>query len=211
MLTVIIDYQSGNLHSAYKAFQRMASESGAGRVVITQDADVVAKADRIVLPGDGAFPACRHSLVTSDVFEALKESVEVKARPFLGICVGMQLMAEKGYEYQPTIGLGWIKGQVTRIVPSQYDFKIPHMGWNDLVINKDHAVLSGITTGDHTYFIHSFQVSLEDKSEMLAHVEYGCQITAIVARQTMIGTQFHPEKSGAVGRKIISNFLKWAP
>tara|TARA_B100001057_G_C22605135_1_gene854357 strand:+ start:116 stop:751 length:636 start_codon:yes stop_codon:yes gene_type:complete len=211
MLTAIIDYESGNLHSASKAFARMASEYDAGSVVVTDDADVVARADRLVLPGDGAFPACRQALLASDVYEALCEAVEVKARPFLGICVGMQLMAAEGLEYEPTKGLGWINGKVQRITPSESQLKIPHMGWNDLILHKDHPILSGVSSGDHAYFVHSYQMCLGEDDSLLAYVDYGGQVTAIVGRDTMVGMQFHPEKSARIGLKMISNFLKWKP
>ena len=211
MLTAIIDYESGNLHSATKAFARMALEHDAGSVVITDDADVVARADRLILPGDGAFSACRKALLASEVFEALCEAVEVKARPFLGICVGMQLMATEGFEYEPTKGLGWISGKVRKIVPSESQLKIPHMGWNDLILNRYHPVLSGVSSGDHTYFVHSYQMLLDEEDSLLAHVEYGGQVTAIVGRDTMVGMQFHPEKSAQIGLKMIANFLKWTP
>ena len=211
MLTAIIDYESGNLHSATKAFARMASEHDAGSVVITNDADVVARADRLVLPGDGAFSACREALVASEVFEALCEAVEVKARPFFGICVGMQLMATEGFEYEPTKGLNWISSKVRKITPSESQLKIPHMGWNDLILNRDHPVLSGVSSGDHAYFVHSYHMCLDEKESLLAHVEYGGQVTAIVGRDTMVGTQFHPEKSAEIGLRMIANFLKWTP
>jgi glutamine amidotransferase len=212
MLTALIDYESGNLHSAEKAFQRMARETGAGEVVVTSDADVVARADRVVLPGDGAFPACHDALTgRSGLFEALREAVEVKGRPFLGICVGMQLMARKGLEYRETPGLGWIDGEVVAIRPSDARLKVPHMGWNDLVIDRAHPVLDGIATGDHAYFVHSYQMVLDDATSLLAHCDYGGPVTAIVGRGTMVGTQFHPEKSQAAGLRLIANFLNWAP
>lgn len=211
MLTAIIDYESGNLHSAQKAFERMASETDAGRVVVTSDPDVIARADRLVLPGDGAFPACRDALTTSSVFEALSEAVEHRARPFLGICVGMQLMAHKGFEYRETEGLGWVDGEVVKIVPKDRSLKVPHMGWNDLVIETRHPVLDGIQTGDHAYFVHSYHMQMTNPEHRLAHVDYGSDITAIVGRDTMIGMQFHPEKSSTSGLKLIANFLSWKP
>ncbi len=212
MLTALIDYESGNLHSAEKAFQRMAAETGAGEVVVTSDADVVARADRLVLPGDGAFPACRRALVErSGLFEALVDAVERKGRPFLGICVGMQLMASTGHEYEVTPGLGWIAGDVVRITPSDPSLKVPHMGWNDLVIDAQHPVLAGLKSGYHAYFVHSFHMRVANPGDRLAHCDYGGEITAIVARDTMIGTQFHPEKSQAAGLRLIANFLDWAP
>ncbi len=212
MLTAIIDYESGNLHSAEKAFQRMAKETGAGTVVVTADADVVARADRIVLPGDGAFPACAAALRGhSGLYDALREAVEQKGRPFLGICVGMQLMATWGREYEDTPGLGWIAGEVVRIQPSDPSLKVPHMGWNDLVIDHDHPVFDGIRTGDHAYFVHSYQFRVDNPDERLAHVDYGGDVTAVVGRGTMIGTQFHPEKSQKTGLRLIANFLNWKP
>lgn len=212
MLTAIIDYESGNLHSAEKAFQRMARETSAGTVVVTSDPEVVARADRIVLPGDGAFPACHAALTgRSGLFEALRETVEVKGRPFLGICVGMQLMARMGHEYRKTPGLGWIDGEVVPIRPADARLKVPHMGWNDLVIDRAHPVLDGIATGEHAYFVHSYQMVLADSSSLLAHCNYGGPVTAIVGRANMVGTQFHPEKSQAAGLRLIANFLAWAP
>ncbi|EIE49235.1 imidazole glycerol phosphate synthase subunit HisH [Citreicella sp. 357] len=211
MLTAIIDYESGNLHSAEKAFQRMAAETGAGKVVVTTDPETVAHADRIVLPGDGAFPACAAALRQSGCFQAMVEAVETRAVPFLGICVGMQLLARRGYEYQETDGLGWIDGEVRRIVPSEPAFKVPHMGWNDLVLDAAHPVLSGVSTGDHAYFVHSYQMDMTDPAQRVAHVDYAGDVTAIVARDTVIGLQFHPEKSAATGLRMIANFLGWKP
>ena len=211
MLTAIIDYESGNLHSAQKAFERMAHETDAGEVVVTSDPDVVAKADRLVLPGDGAFPACREALLSSSVFDALEEAVNVKARPFLGICVGMQLMGTTGFEYKTTKGLGWVDGEVHKITPNDPKLKVPHMGWNDLVIETDHPVLEGVSTGDHAYFVHSYHMRMQTPHHRLAHVDYSGDITAIVGRDTMIGMQFHPEKSSHTGLRLISNFLNWAP
>lgn len=211
MLTAIIDYESGNLHSAEKAFQRMARETGGGEVVVTTDPETVANADRIVLPGDGAFPACAAALRRSGCFQSMVEAVETRAVPFLGICVGMQLLARKGHEYEDTDGLGWIDGEVQRIAPSEPSLKVPHMGWNDLVIDRPHPVLEGVSTGDHAYFVHSFQMRMTDASQRVAHVEYGGDVTAIVAHETVIGLQFHPEKSAATGLRMIANFLAWRP
>ena len=211
MLTAIIDYESGNLHSVYKAFERMALEQEAGRVIVTNDPDVVLSADRIVLPGDGAFPACRAALCASDVYAAMIEVVEVKARPFLGICVGMQLMAKVGYEYEKTPGLGWVNGSVRRIVPQDTSLKIPHMGWNDLIIKVDHPVLDNVKTGDHAYFVHSYQMIMPEPDQILAYADYSGSITAVVGRDNLVGTQFHPEKSAKAGLRLIANFLTWRP
>ncbi len=212
MLTAIVDYESGNLHSAEKAFQRMAQEVGAGEVIVTADAETVARADRIVLPGDGAFPACAAALRGhSGLFGALIEAVEVRGRPVLGICVGMQLMASWGREYQDTPGLDWIVGEVVHITPSDPALKVPHMGWNDLVIDADHPVFDGVSTGDHAYFVHSYQFHVADPADRLAHVDYGGDVTAVIGRGTMLGMQFHPEKSQATGLRIIANFLRWSP
>jgi len=212
LLTAIIDYGSGNLHSAEKAFQRMAAEVDAGEVIVTSDAEIIARADRLVLPGDGAFPACRNELFDhTAIHQAMEDAVRVKARPFLGICVGMQLMASWGREYQDTPGLGWIDGEVVEITPKDPALKVPHMGWNDLVIDTSHPVLDGISTGDHCYFVHSYHFRVTNSSDRLAHVDYGDDITAIIARDTMVGMQFHPEKSQATGLRMISNFLRWTP
>ncbi len=212
MRTVLIDYESGNLHSALKAFQRMARETDAGEVIVTDRAEDVARADRIVLPGDGAFPACMDALKgRSGLHQAMVEAVEEKGRPFLGICVGMQLMARKGFEYRETDGLGWIDGAVRRIAPADPALKVPHMGWNDLVIDRPHPVLDGINTGDHAYFVHSYQMEMAAPDELLAHCDYGGPVTAIVGTGNRIGTQFHPEKSQQAGLRLIANFLAWRP
>lgn len=212
MLTAIVDYESGNLHSAEKAFQRMAREVDAGEVVVTGDADVVARADRVVLPGDGAFPACAAALRGhSGLYEAMRDAVEHKARPFLGICVGMQLMASRGHEYEDTPGLGWIDGDVVRIAPDDPALKVPHMGWNDLVLDNPHPVFDGISTGEHAYFVHSYHFRVADPAHRLAHVDYGGDVTAVIGRDTMLGMQFHPEKSQKTGLRLIANFLRWTP
>ncbi len=212
MLTVLVDYDSGNLHSAEKAFQRMAQETNAGQVLVTSRPEDVARADRIVLPGDGAFPSCRRALGSyGGLFEAIEEAVTTRARPFLGICVGMQMMATWGREYEDTRGFGWIDGEVVKITPSQPRLKVPHMGWNDLIIDNPHPVLAGLETGDHAYFVHSYHFRVTDPAERLAHVDYGGDITAIIGRDTMLGMQFHPEKSQANGLRLIGNFLTWKP
>lgn len=211
-LTVLVDYDSGNLHSAEKAFQRMALETGSGEILVTSRPEDVARADRIVLPGDGAFPACRRALGTyGGLFEAIEEAVVQRARPFLGICVGMQMMASWGREYADTAGFGWIEGEVVRIAPADPKLKVPHMGWNDLVIDQAHPVLDGVKTGDHAYFVHSYHFRVGDPAHRLAHCDYAGDITAIVGRDTMVGTQFHPEKSQQTGLRLIANFLQWAP
>ncbi|MEM9436282.1 MAG: imidazole glycerol phosphate synthase subunit HisH [Pseudomonadota bacterium] len=209
MLTALIDYDSGNLHSAAKAFERMARETGAGDIIVTNRPEDVALADRVVLPGDGAFPACSAALEASGCLDALKEAVTGRARPFMGICVGMQLMATEGVENETTKGLGWIDGSVVAI--NAPGLKVPHMGWNDLVIDVAHPVLAGVETGDHAYFVHSYHMAMENEAQRLAHVDYGEAVTAIVADGNMIGTQFHPEKSQETGLRIIANFLAWTP
>lgn len=211
-LTVLVDYDSGNLHSAAKAFERMAAEVGGGTILVSNRADDVARADRIVLPGDGAFPACRRALdAVPGMVAALQDAVQVRGRPFLGICVGMQLLADQGREYEPTPGLGWIAGTVDWIAPRDARLKVPHMGWNDLVIDGAHPVLSGLATGDHAYFVHSYHMTVTDPATRLAYADYGGAVTAIVARDTVVGTQFHPEKSQAAGLRLIANFLRWRP
>lgn len=211
-LTVLVDYDSGNLHSALKAFQRMLPEVGGGDILVTSRPEDVARADRIVLPGDGAFPACRAALGShGGLFEAIEDAVTAKARPFLGICVGMQMLASRGHEYRLTDGFGWIPGEVVKIAPADRTFKVPHMGWNDLILDRPHPVLEGIATGDHAYFVHSYHFRVADPTQRLAHCDYGGPITAIVGRDTIIGTQFHPEKSQAPGLRLIANFLRWRP
>ncbi|HEY0276065.1 MAG TPA: imidazole glycerol phosphate synthase subunit HisH [Paenirhodobacter sp.] len=212
MQTVLVDYDSGNLHSAQKAFERMAREADLGTVTVTSDPDVVARADRIVLPGDGAFPSCRAALIRhTGLFEAIDAAVTHRAVPFLGICIGMQMLASRGLEFEPTEGFGWIPGEVTRITPADPVLKVPHMGWNDLVIDQPHALLDGIATGDHAYFVHSYHFGVVDPAHRLAHVDYAGPITAIVGRDNIVGTQFHPEKSQATGLRLIANFLRWQP
>ena len=212
MTTALVDYDSGNLHSAQKAFERMAAEVGSGSIIVTSDPDVVAKADRIVLPGDGAFPHCRAELFArSGLAEAIVEAVTVRARPFFGICVGMQMMATTGHEYEEMPGFDWVAGDIRKIMPADPTLKVPHMGWNDLIIDHPHPVLEGIATGDHAYFVHSYAMDVTNPAERLAHVDYAGDVTAIIGRDTMIGTQFHPEKSQDAGLRMIGNFLRWTP
>ncbi|MDJ1008039.1 MAG: imidazole glycerol phosphate synthase subunit HisH [Paracoccaceae bacterium] len=212
MTTVLIDATPGNLHSAEKAFQRMAAEVGSGPVVVSSDPEAVARAERVVLPGDGAFPACMAALTGRPaLLDALVEAVSSRARPFFGICVGMQLLATLGEEFEDVPGLGWIDGRVTRIAPDDPGLKVPHMGWNDLVIDRPHPVLEGVATGDHAYFVHSYRFEADAEADVLAHAEYGGPVTAIVGRDNIVGTQFHPEKSQSAGLRMIANFLTWRP
>ena len=212
MTTVLIDYDSGNLHSAEKAFQRMARETGQGMVRVSNRPEDVATASRIVLPGDGAFPACRRGFAAIDgLEEAIVEAVTKRAIPFLGICVGMQMLANEGHEYETVSGFGWIAGDVRKIAPNDPALKVPHMGWNDLVIDQTHPVLEGIATGAHAYFVHSYHMEMRDPAHRLAHCDYGGDVTAIVGHANVIGTQFHPEKSQEAGLRLIANFLNWAP
>jgi glutamine amidotransferase len=212
----IVDYGSGNLHSAAKAFERAARESGHDQpVLVTDDPDRVRAADRVVLPGVGAFADCRRGLdAVTGMVEALNETVRKKGRPFLGICVGMQLMAERGREYQVTEGLGWIPGEVDKITPSDPELKIPHMGWNTLNARRKHPLFDGIALGAdglHGYFVHSFHLKTSDPACLVADADYGGAVTAVVARDNYAGTQFHPEKSQGLGLAMIANFLKWKP
>lgn len=216
MSVAIVDYGSGNLHSAAKAFERAGRESGQGQpIVVTGDPDAVARAERIVLPGVGAFADCRRGLdEIPGMIDALEQNVREKGKPFFGICVGMQLMAERGREYQTTPGLGWISGDVDRITPSDPDLKIPHMGWNTLNTLRPHPVLEDIPLGPdglHAYFVHSYELKTARQNDLVAQADYGGPITAIVARDNMVGTQFHPEKSQRLGLALIANFLKWKP
>lgn len=216
MSVAIVDYGSGNLHSAAKAFERAARASGADQpILVTGDPEAVARADRVVLPGVGAFADCRRGLdAVPGMVAALEEAVRRKGRPFLGICVGMQLMAERGREYEVTAGLGWIPGEVDRIAPADPDLKIPHMGWNTLNGVTPHPLLDGIPLGPqglHAYFVHSFSLNPTDRHDLVAEAEYGGPVTAMVARDTYAGTQFHPEKSQRLGLALIANFLKWKP
>ncbi|PYE85667.1 imidazole glycerol phosphate synthase subunit HisH [Pseudoroseicyclus aestuarii] len=211
-LTALIDVGAGNLHSAQKAFERMAREGDAGTILVTDRPEDIRRADRIVLPGDGAFPACRRALADlPGLEEALREAVEREAKPLLGICVGMQLLADEGEEYEGAPGLGWIGGRITRIRPADPALKVPHMGWNDLVIEHPHPVLEGIETGDHAYFVHSYQFAVSDTGQRLASCDYGGAVSAVVGAGTVVGSQFHPEKSQATGLRLIANFLRWRP
>ncbi len=212
----IIDYGSGNLHSAAKSFARAADEASLPfRIAVTADPHEVARSDRIVLPGVGAFADCRAGLDAVDgMVEALEEAVTAKARPFLGICVGCQLMAARGLEKTTTPGLGWIGGDVVAIEPNDPELKIPHMGWNTLEIERGHPIMADIRTGRdglHAYFVHSYHLAAADPAHVIATADYGGPLTAIVARDNMVGTQFHPEKSQKLGLALIGNFLRWAP
>lgn len=216
MRVAIIDYGSGNLRSATKAFERAAHESGiSADIVLTSDADVVRHADRVVLPGVGAFADCRTGLeAVPGMMDAVGEAAIIRARPFLGICVGMQLMAERGLEKSTTQGFGWIKGDVVEIQPSDPSLKIPQIGWNTLDIAAEHPLFGGIPTGPdglHAYFVHSYHLAATTSEDILATCEYGGTVTAAVARANLAGTQFHPEKSQALGLALIANFLKWSP
>ncbi len=217
MTTAIIDYGSGNLCSAAKAFERAAAESGiAGPILVTSRPEEIAKAERIVLPGVGAFADCRHGLAAVPGLEAaLVEAVMERGRPFLGICVGMQLMAERGREFETVEGLGWVAGEVVAIEPASSPgdplLKIPHMGWNELSPRSAHPVLAGLPAGTHAYFVHSFELRLAHPSDLLAETDYGGPIAAVVGHDNLIGTQFHPEKSQMAGLRLIANFLRWRP
>jgi glutamine amidotransferase len=217
MTVAIVDYGSGNLRSAAKAIERAARETGADdRVRVTSSPREVAEADRIVLPGVGAFADCRAGLYgVAGMVETLQRAVIEQGKPFLGICVGMQLMATRGVEYGVHAGLDWIKGDVVRIEPKATTgkdrLKIPHMGWNELYALRPHALLEGIAAHDHAYFVHSFQLKASRPETVLALTDYGGPITAMVGRDNLVGTQFHPEKSQATGLRLIANFLRWKP
>jgi glutamine amidotransferase len=212
----IVDYGSGNLHSAAKAFERAAAEAGLAQdIVVTSDPEAVRRAERIVLPGVGAFADCRRGLdAVPGMVEAMTEAVRQQGRPFLGICVGMQLMATRGLEHETTPGLDWIGGDVSRIDPADATLKIPHMGWNTLEARRTHPILEGVTTGAtglHAYFVHSYALKPADPADVVATTDYGGAVTAAVGRDNMVGTQFHPEKSQTLGLRLIANFLRWRP
>jgi glutamine amidotransferase len=216
MSVAIIDHGSGNLHSARKAFERAARETGLScEVRLTSAPEDVFAADHVVLPGVGAFADCRRGLDgVSGMVEALDEVVRKHGRPFLGICVGAQLMATRGLEHETVLGLDWIKGDVAAIKPRDPGLKIPHMGWNTLDVRRRHPLLDGVKTGPHglhAYFVHSYQLYANDLGDLVATADYGGPVTAIVARGNIAGTQFHPEKSQTLGLKLIANFLKWRP
>jgi len=212
----VIDYGSGNLHSAAKALERAAREGSRREAIeVTSDPDKVRRADRVVLPGVGAFADCKRGLdAVPGMVEALIEAVRERGRPFFGICVGMQLMAERGRENVVTEGLGWIAGEVDRIAPKDAALKIPHMGWNTIAAKRRHPLLDGIPLGPdglHAYFVHSYQLAPADKSDLVAEADYGGPVTAMVARDNLAGSQFHPEKSQRLGLGLLANFLRWKP
>jgi glutamine amidotransferase len=216
MRVAIIDYGSGNLRSAVKSFERSAREAGvSAEIDLTSDADRVATADRIVLPGVGAYADCRAGLdAVPGMVDALNMAVVEKARPFFGICVGMQLMSARGLEKTVTNGLGWIAGDVVEMTPSDPTLKIPQIGWNTLDLVRSHPLFEGIRTGEdglHAYFVHSYHLAAENEADVVARTDYGGPVTAAVGRDNMFGTQFHPEKSQTLGLALIANFLKWKP
>jgi glutamine amidotransferase len=214
-LVTIIDYGAGNLHSAAKAFERVANEIGGVTIEVTADPERVRRADRIMLPGVGAFAECKAGLdAVTGMVDVLNERVIAGATPFLGVCVGMQLLASEGREKTITKGLGWIPGAVEKIAPSDPSLKIPHMGWNTIEALSNHPLLADIPTGEtglHAYFVHSYHLRTEDPSQTIATTQYGGALTACVGRDNIFGTQFHPEKSQALGLKLIENFLRWTP
>lgn len=213
-IVALIDYGSGNLRSAAKAMERVIREQGLDlEVAVTADADVVRRAERVVLPGVGAFADCRAGLdAVPGMHEALDETVVRGGKPFLGICVGMQLMAERGLEHGVHAGLGWLAGEVAPLAPDDPTLKIPHMGWNDLMVDRvDHPVLAGLPTAPHVYFVHSYCMTCRDPALVLARADYGGPFAAVVGRDNLVGAQFHPEKSQAAGLAFIGNFLRWRP
>jgi len=212
MTVAVIDYGAGNLKSAAKALAHAAAATG-DKVVVTADADVIARADRIVLPGVGAFAECKRGLESlAGGVAAMREAVLEKGRPFLGICVGMQLMASVGVEYGEHAGLDWIKGRVVKLTPTDKGLKIPQMGWNDLALRQaSHPIFGGLETGAHAYFVHSYHFVVDNAADVLADVDYGGPVTAAIGRDNMVGVQFHPEKSQAVGLTLLGNFLRWRP
>jgi glutamine amidotransferase len=216
MKVAIVDYGSGNLHSAHKAFERAAREAGLScAIAVTPDPDVVAAADAIVLPGVGAFADCRAGLEgLPGMIDSLTEAVLKKGRPFFGICVGMQLLATRGLEHGETPGLGWIDGEVAAIEPHDKTLRIPHMGWNTLDPRRAHPLLEGIPTGPkglHAYFVHSYAFRPADPARVIADTDYDGPVSALIGRDNIAGSQFHPEKSQALGLALIANFLRWRP
>jgi imidazole glycerol-phosphate synthase subunit HisH len=213
MIVAIVDYGSGNLRSAAKAFERAAAENGiSAEIRVTSAPEMIASADRLVLPGVGAFADCRRGLAAvSGLEQALNEAVRSRARPFLGICVGMQLMAERGREFETVDGLGWIDGEVVAIEPADSALKIPHMGWNEVESRSSHPLLAGLGAGAHAYFVHSYHFRLANARDLLAVTNYGGPLAAVVGCDNLVGTQFHPEKSQHAGLRLIGNFLRWSP
>jgi len=213
MRVAIIDYGSGNLRSAAKAFERAAAEEGiSARIEVTNEPEAVARADRVVLPGVGAFADCRRGLAAVTGLEAaLRETAIVRVRPFLGICLGMQLMADRGREFETVSGLGWIAGEVVPIEPSDATLKIPHMGWNQIEPRTPHPLLQGLGAGAHAYFVHSYHFRLANPADLVAVTDYGGPLTAMIGYGNLAGTQFHPEKSQEAGLRLIGNFLRWRP
>ncbi|MBX3596592.1 MAG: imidazole glycerol phosphate synthase subunit HisH [Rhizobiaceae bacterium] len=216
MRVAIIDYGSGNLRSATKAFERASRESGIdAEIILTDDSEIVRHADRIVLPGVGAYADCLSGLLAvPGMMEAIDEVAVRRARPFLGICVGMQLMSERGLEKKVSKGFGWIAGDVKEIVPSDHSLKVPQIGWNTIDLKREHPLFDGIATGPdglHAYFVHSYHIDATRPEQVLATTDYGGTVTAAVINENRAGTQFHPEKSQALGLALIANFLKWKP
>ncbi|MCA0422444.1 MAG: imidazole glycerol phosphate synthase subunit HisH [Proteobacteria bacterium] len=216
MNIVLVDYGAGNLHSAHRGLERALTDTGlSGSVTVTSDADTVARADRIVMPGDGAFRDCRQSLdAVPGLVEALTQAVKVKGSPFFGICVGMQLLADIGEEHGETPGLGWLGGHVRHLEPADAGLKVPHMGWNTLRLQRPHPLLDGLRLGEgglHAYFLHAYHLVADRAEDVIAVADYGGPVTAAVARGTVCGTQFHPEKSQTLGRALFANFLRWTP
>ena len=216
MKVAIVDYGSGNLHSASKAFARAAKEAGlSAEIIVTPDPDQVRQADRIVLPGVGAFADCKSGLqALPGMWDTLNEQVRSVGKPFLGICVGMQLMATRGLEFGTTEGFGWVEGDVQLIEPDNTTYKIPHMGWNTIRTLRDHPLLERIETGDdgqHAYFVHSYHLATKNEADIVACADYGGPVTAMIAKENMVATQFHPEKSQTLGLALIANFMRWSP
>jgi imidazole glycerol-phosphate synthase subunit HisH len=216
MKVALVDFGAGNLHSARRALERAAQEAGLNVTVdLVTDANQLREADRIVMPGDGAFrDAMQNLTAVNGMIDALDDTVRKRSKPFLGICVGMQVLATRGLEHGETAGLGWLAGTVRKIEPMRDGLKVPHMGWNTLFAHREHALTKGLKLGPnglHAYFLHSYQMFAEDDADLLAEADYGGPITAIVSRENIAGTQFHPEKSQALGLRLLQNFLTWSP